>query len=331
MKKKIDVITVVSIVFIILCWLGIFLAPMSRSTCAFDDLARLPRNIEQLFGGIVYANNILPQINKISPLDSWFGTLLGILQFLPYLWCVFLIAYPIIKFIRLKTSREDFVNQDDYEMKKKELKYIGIRNVILAVLLSGSASLLGTIQNLVAKPVIYIYPETETKVQVSVGYPEKLSCVYPEYDTEEGWEVIAKPNGDLIDTRTGRNLYCLYWEGNQKQEYKFKDGFLVAGKDSAKFLEEKLTILGLNEREANEFIIYWLPKLEANKYNLIRFETMEEIEEYMPLNIEPKPDTVIRIVMDFKGLNRPIEIEEQKLERVVREGYTVVEWGGSEF
>lgn len=51
----------------------------------------------------------------------------------------------------------------------------------------------------------------------------------------------------------------------------------------------------------------------------------------MPLNIEPKPDTIIRIVMDFKGLNRPIEIEEQKLEQVEREGYTVVEWGGSEF
>ena len=181
------------------------------------------------------------------------------------------------------------------------------------------------------KPVIYIYPETETEVQVSVGYPEKLSCVYPEYDTEEGWKVIAQPNGDLVDTKTGRNLYCLYWEGNQKQEYKFKDGFVVAGEDSAKFLEEKLAILGLNEREANEFIIYWLPKLEANKFNLIRFETMEEIEEYMPLNIEPNPDTVIRIVMDFKGLNRPIEIEEQKLEQVEREGYTVVEWGGSEF
>ena len=58
---------------------------------------------------------------------------------------------------------------------------------------------------------------------------------------------------------------------------------------------------------------------------------MEEIEEYMSLNIEPKPDTVIRVMMDFKGLNRPIEIEEQKLEQVEREGYTVVEWGGSEF
>ena len=36
-------------------------------------------------------------------------------------------------------------------------------------------------------------------------------------------------------------------------------------------------MLGLNDREAEEFIVYWLPKLEENKYNLIRFETAEEI------------------------------------------------------
>ncbi len=179
------------------------------------------------------------------------------------------------------------------------------------------------------KPVIYIYPERETKVEIRVAYPEKLSCAYPEYDN--GWEVIAQPNGDLVDLKTGRNLYCLYWESVGKEEYKFEDGFVVAGEDSAKFLEEKLAILGLNEREANEFIIYWLPKLESNKYNLIRFETVEEIENYMPLDIEPKPDTLIRVVMDFKGVNEPIEIEEQNLISGQRYGYTVVEWGGTEF
>ena len=44
-------------------------------------------------------------------------------------------------------------------------------------------------------------------------------------------------------------------------------------------------MLGLNENESEEFIIYWLPKLEANKYNLIRFQTMKEIERNMPIEI----------------------------------------------
>ena len=263
-------------------------------------------------------------ITSPTSLNSSISIIFEIIGIILYLLPIGLILYTIIKYKKLKKAEQE-------ENNKSKYGFIVV-NVILAVVLFFVARVFGVLDDLGAdKPVIYIYPETETTVQVSVGHPEKLSCVYPEYDVEEGWEVIAKTNGDLIDTKTGRNLYCLYWEGNQKQEYKFKDGFVVAGKDSAKFLEEKLAILGLNEREANEFIIYWLPKLEVNKYNLIRFETMEEIEEYMPLNVEPKPDSLIRVMMDFKGLNRPIEIEEQKLEAVVREGYTVVEWGGSEF
>jgi len=178
------------------------------------------------------------------------------------------------------------------------------------------------------KPIIYLYPETEQEVSVKVGNEDRLTCTYPKYNN--GWNVIAKPNGDLIDTSTGRNLYALYWEGidiNAKIE---KDGFVVKGEDSIEFLEEKLEILGLNEREAQEFIVYWLPKLEANKYNYIRFETQEEIEHNMPLIINPIPDTVIRIVMNFKGLDRPITVEEQQLVSPKREGFTVVEWGGTE-
>ena len=90
-----------------------------------------------------------------------------------------------------------------------------------------------------------------------------------------------------------------------------------------------MAILGLNEREANEFIIYWLPQLEANEYNFIRFQSIEEINEYMPLEISPTPDTIIRVLMEFKGLDERVEVKEQKLETPKREGFVVVEWGGS--
>ena len=179
------------------------------------------------------------------------------------------------------------------------------------------------------KPIIYLYPEKETEVSVKVGCPEKLTVTYPEY--ENGWNVIAKPNGDLKDIKTGRNLYSLYWEGKNTSAKETNEGFLVKGEDTAKFLEEKLAILGLTEREAEEFIVYWLPQMQNNKYNFIRFETKEEIDENMPLNITPTPNTVIRVLMEFKPLDNKIEIKEQSLpETPVREGFTVVEWGGTE-
>ena len=182
------------------------------------------------------------------------------------------------------------------------------------------------------KPIIYIYPEQETLVSIKLGNKEDLICTYTEYNND-GWTVYAKPNGDLKDIKTGRNLYALYWEGIGTKVYDYtnpEEGFVIEGENIAEFLEEKLEILGLNDREKEEFIVYWLPQMEKNKYNYIRFETKGEIEEEMPLGIDPKPDTVIRVLMDWKALDEKIEVKEQKLEKTKRKGYTVVEWGGSE-
>ena len=179
------------------------------------------------------------------------------------------------------------------------------------------------------KPIIYLYPENEIQINVKLGYPELATCVYPEYDLKSGWNVLAKPNGDLIDFNTNRNLYALYYES--KKEYNVTDeGFVVKREDTVKFLEEKLAILGLNDREAEEFIIYWLPKLQENEYNYIRFASMDEINENMPLEFSQQPDTLIRILMTYKGLNAPIQVKEQNLEKIERKGFTAVEWGGSE-
>ena len=180
---------------------------------------------------------------------------------------------------------------------------------------------------LVKKPIIYIYPEEEMKVNVVLKNSSLLTTSYPKYN--DGWTVIAKPNGTLKELNSSREYYGLYYEGNDNNVTMQKDGFVVKGEDTINFLEEKLKLLGLNERESNEFIIYWLPQLENNKYNYIRFETKEEIENYMPLEISPEPDTVIRVIMNYKPLNKKIKVQEQELTPQTRSGYTVVEWGGS--
>jgi len=173
-----------------------------------------------------------------------------------------------------------------------------------------------------------LYPESETAVNVKLSNKENLTHTYPKYI--DGWNVVASPNGNLIDKKTNRNLYCLYWEGNDNTKIDMTEGFVVQGSDTIKFLEDKLAILGLNEREANEFIIYWLPQMENNKYNYIRFRTNEEINNYMQLDITPKPDSVIRVVMDFKPLHKYMSVKEQELSTPSRSGFVAVEWGARE-
>lgn len=178
------------------------------------------------------------------------------------------------------------------------------------------------------KPIIYLYPQEKTEISVKLGKLEKITCSYPKYEDE--WKVVAEPDGTLIDIKTQRELYALYWEGKDMKQPKMTDGFVIKGEDTIKFLEEKLEILGLNEREAEEFIIYWLPKMQNNKYNYIRFATIKEINEYMPLEFSVQPDSIIRVLMQYKSIDEYIEIQEQQLTTPKREGFVVVEWGGSE-
>lgn len=178
------------------------------------------------------------------------------------------------------------------------------------------------------KPIIYLYPQETTEITVKLGNSEKITCSYPEY--KEQWKVVAQPNGTLTDVKTQRKLYALYWEGKDMAQPEMTEGFIVKGEDTIEFLEEKLKILGLNETEAQEFIIYWLPKMQNNEYNYIRFATIQEINEYMPLELSVEPDTLIRVLMQYKALNEYIEIKEQELIKQERNGFTVVEWGGTE-
>lgn len=175
------------------------------------------------------------------------------------------------------------------------------------------------------KPIIYLYPTQETKVHLELLAPENLSHTYPKYDSEKWRNVIALPNWDLEDIETWRKFYALYREWKLDVESNFDEWFVVAWKDIIPFLEEKLAILWLNERESEEFIVYWLPQMEDNEWNLIRFETSEEQDKNMPLNITPIPDTVIRVMMDWKAIDEPINIPEQQLKTLERKGFTVVE------
>lgn len=176
------------------------------------------------------------------------------------------------------------------------------------------------------KPVIYLYPETQTDVTVTLDLDGELTAAYPSYDAR--WNVTASPDGTLTD-KTGREYYCLYWEGDLDTEYDLSHGAVVRGEDTAKYLEVTLAKLGLTEREANEFIIYWLPQMKDSAYNLIAFQS-EAYTDAAGLDIAPSPDTLIRVFMAWQELDSPIEIAAQELPTVPeRCGFTVVEWGGA--
>ena len=179
-----------------------------------------------------------------------------------------------------------------------------------------------------AKPVIYLYPEEETDVHVELELTEAdLSTTYPKYNN--GWDVTAYPNGTLLNKADGTHHKYLFWDAvHCRTRFDFSKGFCVAGSDTESFLREKLTYMGLTEDEMNEFIVYWLPLMEHNKYNLISFQG-DVYTNSAKLNINPAPDSLLRIFMAYVPLEEAVDIEPQQLETFERKGFTVVEWGGS--
>ena len=179
------------------------------------------------------------------------------------------------------------------------------------------------------KPVIYLYPKETMDVSVQLNLKNsKFTTIYPKFNGENTWNVRAKPNGDILMNE--RSYPYLFWEAKSYDEQNTNEGFIVSEENAEEFLEEKLNILGLNEKEKTDFITFWLPVLLRNKLSLCSFQT-EKFFENMELNVTPKPDTMIRVFLVIKKLDAPINIKEQKLVSVERRGYTVVEWGGSNF
>jgi hypothetical protein len=182
----------------------------------------------------------------------------------------------------------------------------------------------------VRKPVLYFYPEKEMALDIQLKPHGQFTFTYPKY--EDGWSAQISPNGNIqID---GKNYPYLFWEGQLKSiaQQVRQSGFVVEAEETVTFLEEKLELLGLNEREMTDFITFWAPQLEQNHYNFVHFVTGEDYEEQIAaMQLSQEPDSKIRIHLWFAALESPIQVEEQELVESKRKGFTVVEWGGGSF
>lgn len=75
------------------------------------------------------------------------------------------------------------------------------------------------------KPIIYLYPTEEKEVSVKLLYDDMITVSYPKYTS--GWNVLAKKDGALVDLSTKKNLYSLYYECENKLNFKKKTNMLA--------------------------------------------------------------------------------------------------------
>ena len=205
------------------------------------------------------------------------------------------------------------------------------------------------------KPVVYLYPTKPTNVTVKFLADVTLTTQIPTY--HNGWNVLAQPNGTLTDLQpeytdcTAINTYhagseyakqaCatqtypyIYWAGNLKYNSlpNVDEGWILSKNEVVDFLNTTLTGVGLNAAEKNDMLSFWLPKMlkEDAPYYKISFVQTQDMNKFVPMSINPMPDTVFRIFLTYQPLGSlPVTLPTaQKLNKLERNGFTVVEWGG---
>lgn len=193
------------------------------------------------------------------------------------------------------------------------------------------------------KPAVYLYPEKETVVNIKVSITNGfLTYTDPLYLKDTGWNVLAKPSGELtylshmladskgeVNYPTNQFPY-LYYEGKIQDASAIKPdtGFIKSMDELSSFFDEILPKLGLNPKETGEFKDYWLKALSNSPYYFIGIVPQETLNTNEPLTITPKEDTMIRVRLFFQGLDAPTPIQEPIIHTPTRTGFTVVDWGG---
>ncbi len=190
-------------------------------------------------------------------------------------------------------------------------------------------------QHAVKKPVIYAYSEEKINFRLSLQTEAQITFTYPKLDQE--WVMETNKNGTLSDDKNHTFPY-LFWEGEMNNlNFKKSDhqiiGNFVEKQNTVKYLEEKLTQMGLNNREQTDFITFWAPQLMKNDKNFIQFLIDEDYEVISSMEISPQPDQIKRVYILFtdasKADERFIEATNQ-FKSFNRNGFTIVEWGGTE-
>ncbi len=179
------------------------------------------------------------------------------------------------------------------------------------------------------KPAIYIYNDEPTKLNLNFEANGSVDFVYPE-KPQSGWTIQTKEDGRLLVD--GKSYDYLFWEGHRPTPSIDKSvGFNVTADQVIPFLEIQLTALGMNDREKQDFIAYWGPQLIKNKLNFVQFMVGESYNEHIAtLDCDQQIDTEIRVFMVYESIDSPLPVNDQTFQAPVRQGLTLVEWGGGE-
>ncbi|MBI2021432.1 hypothetical protein HYS93_00945 [Candidatus Daviesbacteria bacterium] len=221
-------------------------------------------------------------------------------------------------------SRIIFPNQGkSQDQKQLQLEYFVLDNAS-----SSGAIISGGGWSPLCKPAIYLYPQQKQRVNVRVKTLGYLTYTDPIYPKETGWIATAYPDGKI---ETNQKTYpYLYYESKVEDKFikKPDQGFVVKFDKLAETFDFLLPKLGLDPNQTKDFKDYWTKALAYSPYYFVGVMSQNEVDQIEPLEVSPKPDTVIRVRLYFQALDSQIQVSLPILITPQKSGFSLVEWGG---
>ncbi|MHA1985989.1 MAG: hypothetical protein ACW98D_05050 [Promethearchaeota archaeon] len=216
------------------------------------------------------------------------------------------------------------------ESRDSKLKIIRAIFLIIAIIIFSSVAIIIILplfikgpddDVIVRKPAIYLYPQETSKIKVSLSINGEITVSEPEYNN--GWDVVVEPGGNIEG-----NYDYLFYEARLNYLKTPDDGWCVEYEYLELWMNTTLKELGLNEKESKDFKDFWLDFLPIANFYEIKLLSKEYLDLNLGLLIDPKPETIIRVILTFFPYQNAVEIDTPLIKTPIRSGFTVVEWGG---
>ena len=198
------------------------------------------------------------------------------------------------------------------------------------------------------KPVILLYDNEkkeneEVSIKLTLNEAMNIGATYPQpsyvnettpTQKEYEWKGTYSSNGNedaCKITIYNKQYDYIFWEGPCIKEDQFNGE--IIGIQSDKFEEELdllLEKLGLNERERNDFIVYWLTKLSGRKGHKVTICNEKYDNEIAKLSVS-NYSQMLRVMLKFEEISSEEVHHLKGIESIQKKqrptGKYVIEWG----
>lgn len=151
--------------------------------------------------------------------------------------------------------------------------------------------------------------ELSITISINIGIPlAQPPLTYPRCNgNNTSWKLICSKEGwiQLADDQKARKYQQLFYEAElgdaQTLSIASKNSVYLSGSNCRDFLEKALDLVGLNSKDCNDFLTYFLPQMESYKLVQIQLLTSDLGPEFNPIHLHVShPCTLRRIFMIWR-------------------------------